>query len=141
MNWFSGQKNLGENPNSAMDNELRQANSYALEMGVFVDGASEINKLAKEFGLLRAVMEGQFIQEVTKAKGKLDWVIEITQEEASVLAHYIEYHWGDELPPYKDPTTLGTQPIRPDEISDALGDFIFNRLVEGLRRQLLEVEI
>ena len=36
MNWFSGQKNLGENPNSAMDNELRQANSYALEMGVFV---------------------------------------------------------------------------------------------------------
>ena len=144
MNWFSGSKDLGENPNSAMDNELIQANAYALEMGVFVDGASEINKLAKRFGLLRATMEGKFIQEVTKAKGKVEWVIEITKEEVESVAQYIGEHWetgpqGQDF--YEDPSTLGTQPIKPDEISDTLGDFIFNRMVEALRAQLLEVEI
>ena len=139
MNYYSGTKNLGENPEPVLDNEVRLAISTALEVGIFIRGASEINKLAKEFGLLRAVIEGKFIEKVASQSGRTTVIIEITMEEASVLASYIQYHWGDDLPPYKEPTTLGTQPIRPDEISENMAEYIYQELITALERQLLKV--
>lgn len=138
MNYYSGQKDLGDNPRLALENEMIVALSYALEMGFFKAFGIELKTIAKRTGRMRATIEGEAVNQIAAQSGQTSIHIFIPESKVATITDYVRHHWNVGGS-YKLPSTPGTKPIDTMNINLNVGQAVYNALVQAFSQQLLDV--
>ena len=138
MNYYSGIKDLGDNPRVALENEMIVALAYALEMGFFTAFETELNTMAKLTGRMRATIEGEAINQIATQSGQTSIHIFIPLSKVESVTDYIKYHWNVGGF-YEHPSEPGTKPIDTMVINLNIGHALTNALIQAFNQQLLDV--
>ena len=134
MKFTSGDKNLGDNVTQAVIDNIIQAVMVATNQALFQSGVKEINKLAKRQGFLRETIERSLMNQIASQAGQTRIKITLNKNQLTSMLDYIKDHWN--RPPYRNPTTPGTQPIYPLVIMNTIKGNVKWRLItqfEGAR--------
>ena len=88
----------------------------------------ELKHVAMKTGKMRAVIRETLEKQILSQKGEIRIKLKLDKNELSAKLPYIKYHWRTAprtgAPFYKNPTTKGTEPIKPEKMLGSINKVV-----------------